>query len=308
MKSLRQTPKIFIGTCVPAGFEQNASYCKALLTHFDSVVAENVLKFDTIQPERGRFDFSKADVLIEYAKQHFLRVRAHTMIWGSQVPSWLINGNFGREEMLHIMQGHITTVMQHYPSVMTWDVVNESIGENGALKPNVWQSQIGNDYAERAFEFARLARPDAYLFYNDGYSYVDATKVNITKDWIALGLIDGIGTQCHFKAPTGTTKLLLDNWMKDIADVGGLVEVTEMDVRLKLPFAPADLQLQADIFQMVFSVCVNNKNCTGFTVWGLNDNHSWISYAYPGYGCATLLDENYNPKPAYLACLKEGEI
>jgi len=34
-------------------------------------------------------------------------------------------------------------------------------------------------------------------------------------------------------------------------------------------------------------------------VWGLDDADSWVPDAYPGFGNATLLDDDLRPKPAF---------
>jgi endo-1,4-beta-xylanase len=39
-------------------------------------------------------------------------------------------------------------------------------------------------------------------------------------------------------------------------------------------------------------------------MWGMTDKYSWIPSTKKGYGSALIFDENYNPKPAYLALLE----
>jgi GH35 family endo-1,4-beta-xylanase len=41
------------------------------------------------------------------------------------------------------------------------------------------------------------------------------------------------------------------------------------------------------------------RPCARFTVWGLDDDDSWVPGAYPGFGHATLLDGDLRPKPAF---------
>jgi hypothetical protein len=36
-----------------------------------------------------------------------------------------------------------------------------------------------------------------------------------------------------------------------------------------------------------------------FTVWGCTDKYSWVPGFFHGQGAANLLDENFQPKPAY---------
>ena len=39
--------------------------------------------------------------------------------------------------------------------------------------------------------------------------------------------------------------------------------------------------------------------CDTVVLWGVSDAHSWIPGFRPGWGAALLLDEQYQPKPAY---------
>ena len=48
-----------------------------------------------------------------------------------------------------------------------WDVVNEALEEDGTLRRTPWLEAIGQDYIEKAFEYAHEADPAAELYYND---------------------------------------------------------------------------------------------------------------------------------------------
>src|ERR1035438_8024591 len=88
----------------------------------------------------------------------------HTLVWHQQMPLWLSQGHWSREEALGIIKDHITTVMQHCKGkVYAWDVVNEAISDQGPDHPirpdSFWTKVVGPDYVEKAFEFARAADP-----------------------------------------------------------------------------------------------------------------------------------------------------
>ncbi|MEA2424559.1 MAG: endo,4-beta-xylanase [Thermoleophilaceae bacterium] len=185
----------------------DAGYRDLFLREYDSLTPENEMKMAFLQPRRGVFDFAAADSLVAFAKQHHKQVRGHALVWGLQLPLWLIDhgatDNLGlhlppisvpplplpppldtvdsavsdllttltgwdRSELLGIMRNHIDTVMRHFGAdVPDWDVVNEPMSENGALANNVWRRFIGPDYIEQALRTARAANPRARLFINE---------------------------------------------------------------------------------------------------------------------------------------------
>ena len=170
------------------------------------------MKMMFLQPEAGRYDFTVADKVVAWARDHGKKVRGHALIWGFQNPSWLSHGHgpllpYSRDELLGIMRGHITTVMQHYANefpgvVREWDVVNEAFDVDGRFARNVWAEGIGPDYVEKAFQYAREADPKARLFYNETGTEIPGTRRDATVAMVAgfreRGVpIDGVGIQTH---------------------------------------------------------------------------------------------------------------
>ena len=149
LKELGESRGMYIGTAVGSVFHQknDLMYYEVLKREFNMVVAENEMKFDTIRPSKDQYNFNPGDRLVEFAEEHGMAVRGHTLIWHNQTPGWLENGNWTREELLDIMRDHIYTVMEHYKGkIVHWDVVNEAISDNnGALRTHdsIWMRVIG---------------------------------------------------------------------------------------------------------------------------------------------------------------------
>src|SRR5205807_1608609 len=61
------------------------------------------------------------------------------------------------------------------------------------------------------------------------------------------------------------------------------------------------LQQQATDFGAVVKDCLAVSHCVGVSQWGVDDAHSWIPGTFPGWGAATMYDNNDQPKPAYSA-------
>ncbi len=155
-------PKDFyIGTAVAGGghhlsqpypdpFSYDDEYRRILAAEFSSVSPENQMKWDFIHPERDRYNFGPADAIVEFAEEHGQVVRGHTLLWHSQNPAWLQNGNFSDAELRAILKEHISTVVGRYAGrIQQWDVANEiftDTWEGGPIRlrpQNIWIQRLG---------------------------------------------------------------------------------------------------------------------------------------------------------------------
>ena len=283
---------------------------------FNLIEPENATKFGPIHPAEDNYNFSTADGIVSYAAQHGMRVRGHVFVWHMQVPGWVTNGKFTPEQLSEILHKHILKVGGRYRGkIYAWDVVNEAFLDNGSLRDTLWCNQPGiglqgTAYIEQAFRWAREADPNALLFYNDyGAEAINAKSGAIYKmaaDFKARGVpIDGIGLQAHFTPSMVKNLPAIDANIKRITTLGLQVQITEMDVRLRLDAngkaSAADLAAQADLYSGLAAICFKYPLCTALQTWGFTDKYSWIPKANPGFGAALLFDESYQPKPAYNA-------
>jgi endo-1,4-beta-xylanase len=307
-----------LGTAVNGtALASDARYRRLLAGTYASVTPENEMKWEFTEPARGQFDFTAADAIVKFARQHGQQVHGHTLVWGNRNPAWLVDGHFSREQLINILKHHIDTVVGHYRGqVASWDVVNEAVANDGQLQHNVWLDGIGPGYIDMAFRFAHAADPDTRLFYNDNGGEVPGLKATAIHQLVA-GLvdrgvpIDGVGLQMHTTttpAPHGPVATGALDYRPSVAGLAetfrtyralGLdVAVTEMDVWLRLPPIPSDLLAQAGVYRDVLDACRKAPNCTAFTTWGFTDRYSWIPQWKPGTGAALPFDAAFRPKPA----------
>jgi endo-1,4-beta-xylanase len=267
------------------------------------------MKFNTIHPSQNVYDFSQADAIVNFAKQQGMQVRGHTLVWHNQLPQWLTNGNFTRDEMIAILKNHIMTVVGHYRGqVVAWDVVNEAVNDDGSLRDSIWLKSIGPEYMDMAFTWAHQADPQAQLFYNDYGNEDLGTKSNaiyaLLQGMIKRGVpINGVGFQMHLSLNSSLRAQDIIANMKRLGDLGLSAHITEMDVKIQGTATNNDLATQAGIYRNMLQACLSASNCKAFVMWGFTDRYSWIPQAYPGYGAALIFDNSYNPKPAYNALL-----
>jgi endo-1,4-beta-xylanase len=299
----------FIGAAVDMSpFRNDSQYLATLRREFNMIVAENAFKMDAVRPSMTTFNFTDTDALVSFAQANNMRVRGHTLVWHNQLPGWLTNGNFTREQVIDIMRDHIFTFVGRYRGMIeAWDVVNEAIDDNAQMRNSFWLQRIGPDYIRLAFEFARQADPDAKLYYNDysieGLTAKSNAVYNLVSSLKNQGVpIDGVGWQHHQINPFRIGQANRDN-ARRLAALGLEISLTEMDVRISLPTTPDELQQQALAYSDSINFCLTEPNCVALVTWGFTDRYSWIPGTFSGFGDALIFDANYQPKPAYFALL-----
>ncbi len=289
-------------------------YRDTLAREYNLVVPENVMKWETIEPEEAKFDFDPGDALVSFAEEHQMKVRGHTLVWHQQLPGWLTTGTHTRDQLLAILKTHIQTVVAHYKGhVFAWDVVNEAIGDNGSMRETIWYKGIGPDYIEQAFRFAHEADPDVQLFYNDfgaeGLGAKSSAVYSLVKDLKDKGVpIDGVGLQMHVGIAVNQVPVI-ENVKDNIERLGALglkVHITEMDVKIQNGIGTYDEKLaaQANVYADVLRLCLHEPACTALLTWGFTDRYSWIPdfTHHPDEPLPFTVD--YQPKPAYAALIQ----
>lgn len=295
----------FIGTAVADHRLSDPTYTAIAEREFNAATAENVMKWEALEPQRGQYSWDAADRFVDFAQAAGQQVWGHTLVWHSQMPDWLENGDFSRDELHSIMTGHIATTAGRYAGdIDRWDVVNEVLEEDGSLRQSTWLQVLGESYIADAFRAARQADPDAALFINDyntdGVNAKSDGMYDLVVSLLNQGVpIDGVGFQSHLIL--GQLPADYQANLQRFADLGLEVVVTELDIRMDMPVDDSKLDRQASDYRSVTEACLNVSACGGITVWGFGDSDSWVPDHFPGEGAANLFDDNYQPKPAYYA-------
>ncbi|MBN6042232.1 endo-1,4-beta-xylanase [Amycolatopsis sp. 195334CR] len=287
-----QTGRYF-GAAVVPNLLGDASYSATLNREFNSVVAENAMKWDATEPNRNQFTFGGGDQIVNYAASHGMSVRGHTLVWHAQYPGWV--GNLSGNDLRQAMVGHINGVAGHWKGkIHSWDVVNEAFEENGSRRQSIFQQRLGNGYIEDAFRAARTADPAAKLCYNDyntdGVNAKSTAIYNMVVDFRNRGVpIDCVGMQSHLGSNSNLSSYEAN--LRRFSDLGVDVQITELDVG-------GSGSGQANVYRQVTQACLAVTRCTGITTWGITDRHTWRPNDTP-----LLFDTNYQKKQAYQAVL-----
>lgn len=333
----------FLIGCAISDFQAAGKEPKALeiaAEQFNTITPENMLKWERVHPEPDRFDFELPDRLVEFGQKNGMFIVGHTLVWHNQTPDWVFkddNGNYlDREQLLERLREHIHTVVGRYKGkIKGWDVVNEAVDEDGSLRKTKWLEIIGEDYIEKAFEFAREADPDAELYYNDFNTWHKAKRDGIMKlvrNLLDKGVkIDGIGLQGHWGLDYPSLDEL-DESLQEYSSTGLKIMITELDINI-LPtpnnYTGAEIttnfELQKkynpypdglpDSMQTVLAkryaelfgkFLKYRDSISRVTFWGIHDGHSWLNN-WPIRGRTSyplLFDRELKPKPAFNAVIK----
>lgn len=306
-------------------------------TNFNTISPENVLKWESVQPVEGKFNFSASDRYVAFGEAHKMFIVGHTLVWHNQTPTWVFEGPDGKratkELLTKRLRDHIYKVAGRYKGkIGAWDVVNEALNDNGTMRDSPWFRILGKEFISLAFKFAHEADPDADLYYND-YSLEIAEKRQGTVELVRWLMsenapIGGVGTQSHHKMNWPS----VEDQERTLTDLGALglkIAVTELDIDVlpdatdsrgaevatnfklearldpfKKGFPPEQQAALAKRYADIFRVFVkHNKLIDRITFWCITDADSWLN-DWPVRGRTNyplLWDRLGKPKPAFQA-------
>ena len=331
-----------------------------LLRHYNALTAENHMKPSYLVSGRSGTTFNynanglaNADRFVNAAINSGFHVVGHTILWHSQNGNANQNGNaingimpgpnaLSPEDALTAMRNYITYIVTHFKGrVHTWDVLNEvfpdSVQANnnwrdvmrtgGANIGNPWYVAIGADFVYEGFLAARLADPDAILYYND-YNTDQLGKATMIRNMVrdvnerykeeypneTRLLIEGIGMQEHHN--TGVQTANIKRSLDLFRPLGVRISVSELDVLAQgwSQFSPVGdgtnkqeqstvtndgLIDQARLYGEYMKLYIQYSDIIErVSLWGVTDGQSWRSGGLP-----LLFDPDGRAKPAYYSMI-----
>ncbi|NGZ74773.1 endo-1,4-beta-xylanase [Saccharibacillus alkalitolerans] len=301
-----------------------------IAAHYNSLTAENQMKFEEIHPEENRYDFAAADEIAEFAEKHGMALRGHTLVWHNQTPDWVFEEKDGspasREKVLERLRDHAGTVMGRYKGrISAWDVVNEAIEDkSGAyLRETKWLETVGEDYLEQAFRIAHEIDPSAQLFYND-YNETDPAKRDkihrLVRSLLDAGTpVHGIGMQGHWNL-YGPPIEEIREAIELYASLGVRLHITELDIsafrfddRRTDLLAPTNEmeELLTRRYEEIFRLFREYRSAIdSVTFWGAADSGTWLD-GFPVRGRLNWplpFDRELKPKPAFWSILDQARV
>lgn len=301
---------------------------------FNVITPENIMKAEVIHPQWDKYNFDLADKIVEYGAKHNIKVNGHTLIWHSQLPAF-VRRIHDADSLKQFFTDHITTIASRYDGkILSWDVVNEALEEDGSMRKSIFWQKLGDNYVTDAFRLAQKAAPHTELYYND-YNIEQPKKragaIALIKKIQAAGVrIDGVGIQGHWHLNKVPLKEIEESILEYSA-LGLKVMFTELDIEV-LPrnFQGADVnqrsngnssannpyvnglpdsvqQQLANDYARLFQLFLKYKDkIERVTFWGVNDGQSWLNgWPIPGRTNYPLLfDREFKPKPAFYSVIE----
>lgn len=291
----RQSNILYGAATSPRILSADADFSSEVVAQCDVLVPENELKWESVEPQPGVFDFSQGDWLLDFCTKNGMALRGHCLVWHKQLPAWAgsVTTAAQAEDQL---AGHIRGLVSHYAGRLhSWDVVNEALnpsdGRSDGLRNTVWLNALGPDYIDLAYRTAAEADPEAVLVYNEygleaGTSDGNARRASLLK--LVGGMkrrgtpIHALGLQSHLSAD-GFSASKLSNFLKQVQDLGLKIFITELDIADQK--FPANIAIRdtdvADLYRQYLKTVLANSAVTTVLTWGLSDRYTWLSSTAP---------------------------
>ena len=266
------------------------------------LVQEYELKRGTTEPKPGKYDFSGADQIIDFAQAHDMRARGHTLVWYAANPPWLEPAvkQASPKDQKRLMTSYIDVAMRRYAGrISEWDVVNETLEPNqgradGMRADNLWMKAMGEHHIDLAFHHARKTDPTATLYLGDYGLEHDSPRcerrrtamLKLLDRLMGRGVpVDAIGIQGHlkpYKEPFNQRQFA--DFLQKLSGYGLKIAVTEFDIadRGGPPNPDKRDREVASIAKAFLDVALDNPATQSLLCWGVSDRDSWLS-RYPDY-------------------------
>jgi endo-1,4-beta-xylanase len=304
----------------------SGAHAQLLTMHYDSMTPGNDLKWSTVEPSLGNYDYTNGDAEVGEAVCADMKVRGQNLVWstGAQTPSYAFgdgtNSPANQALVTSNIQEHIQSELQHYGNkVYAWDVVNEPLdpSQPDCLEHGPFYQVLGASYIDVAFKAAAQYAPaGTKLFIND-YSTTDPNRlaclVTVLHELLGRGVpVNAIGHEMH-NAINYPSPAAMATAIETVASNFPSIDqqVTELDMSVynagddtsnygnNIPASV--LAEQGWLYAQYFSVFREFKaNLSSVTMWGMADDDTWLdSFPVTRTDYPLPFNMELQAKPAY---------
>ena len=291
LKAAAETGGLTFGSAGGEELFHDEPYRRLFVEQAALFTPENALKFGSLQPQRGEFNFAPADELVDGARRYGLAVRGHTLAWNDWPPSWL--EGLSHAETAQVFDAYLERVVTHFAGrLVSWDVVNEPfwLGKDkpGTFRPGPWYDAMGIDYIFKAFRRTAELDPSAKLVLNEAWTESDDpvgravrhSLLNLVDRIQDKGLrLDGVGLQGHLLPQLPHDFGAFADFLHQLAERHVEILITEFDVNDEgFPKAiPARDKAVADYAKSFLGAALAVPAVSTVITWGLSDRYTWYN-------------------------------
>lgn len=196
------------GCAVENNILGNQAYQNWFTKRFTVTTFGNEMKWYSTERIRGKEDYSTADAMLRFFKQHGVAVRGHNIVWADPKyqPEWV--KSLSGPDLYNAVKRRVLSVVSRYKGqLLGWDVVNEN------LHFNFFESKMGPKASYNIYAQAHAVDPRTPMFMNE-YNTLEQPKDSSSTPARYLqklrelqtirvaGYIPlGIGLESHFGTP-----------------------------------------------------------------------------------------------------------
>ncbi|KAG6652609.1 hypothetical protein CIPAW_05G018000 [Carya illinoinensis] len=274
------------GSAINKNILTNTAYQNWFTSRFTVTTFENEMKWYTNEPVPGQENYKDADALLQFAKQHSIAVRGHTVLWEdpNYIQGWV--ASLSPRDLAIAVDKRINSIMSKYKGqLIAWDVVNEN------LHSSFFESKLGQSASASFYNRAQRIDAATTLFLNE-YNTIEDNRDGLSKPDNYLrklreirgfpgnnNLTLGIGLQGHFSNPPNLPYIRAS--IDILASASLPIWITELDVANNF-----GEQAQAEYLEQILRELHAHPKVSGIVLW---------SALAPG-GCyrMCLTDDNFN--------------
>jgi endo-1,4-beta-xylanase len=301
-------------------------HAQLLMKHFDSMTPGNDLKWSSVEPSLGSYNYTNGDALVGEAVCADMKVRGQNLVWstGEQTPSYAFgdgtNSPANQATVTANIQEHIQSEVQHYGTqVYAWDVVNEPLDptQPDCLEHGPFYQVLGASYIDVAFKAAKQYAPSGTKLFVNEYSTTDPARlaclVKVVRELRERGVpVDAVGHEMHNQINYPSVESMVDAVETVHRHFPNIEQqITELDMSVynagdttsnygnSIP--PSVLAEQGWLYKKYFDAFRRLRGkISAVTFWGMADDDTWLdSFPVNRTDYPLPFDMQLQAKPAY---------
>jgi len=258
-------------------------YREKFLENFNSAVTENAVKWDNMEREKGKVNYSIVDAILDWTTENEIPLRGHNVFWGISryVQPWL--KEMDDEALKQTLQKRAETLATRYKGRFAeYDLNNEMI------HGNYYEDRLGPEITKWMAEWMHSKDPEAKLYLNE----YDITTGNMLSKYMAQirtllkqGVpIAGLGVQGHLHAET-FDRYELKRSLDSLAIFNLPICITEFNIPgqrskymrdINLKMTEEEAAQNAKELVDFYRICFVHPIVKGSLMWGFWENANWL--------------------------------